>query len=417
MMNDPRVSRRRMLGAFAGGAVSTFVTARALNNHSFAGWEAECIPHSSAEGSAETGISDAASESLPIRILLNENPLGCSPKARAAAIDAVSRAQYYPFDVATKLANRLRLKHNMPLMTESSGLSSRVIPIQESHGVTLAGGSTELLFAIAHAFTQDGGSIVEADPSYQALGAFALKRPNSQAFIKRVPLLSDGGNDLEGLYQAIDNTTKVVVINNPNNPTGTASRKSDLYDFLKRVPDNILAVVDEAYIDFLDKPESESAIPLALERDNIIVLRTFSKIHGLAGLRIGYAVGPQATIEQMQNFRVGSFSMNQCGLAAAIASLDDEDFQEQSRKMARESRTRITECLKEFGFNVARCDAACIWAESKTELTSLVEQLAQRGILIASGMRWDRPNCLRISVATSSQTTRLIEAVQEILKS
>lgn len=416
MMNDPRLNRRRMLGAFAGGAVSTYITARAINNRSVANWESELIPSSSTGNSAAGEDANTATDSLPIRILLNENPLGCSPKARAAAIDAVSRAQYYPFDVATKLANRLRLKHNMPLMSEPSGLSSRVIPIQESHGVTLAGGSTELLFAIAHAFTQDGGSILEADPSYQALGAFALKRPNSQAFIKRVPLLSDGDSDLEAMLQAIDSTTKVVVINNPNNPTGTASRKSDLYDFLKRVPDNVLAVVDEAYIDFLDEPESESAIPLALERNNIIVLRTFSKIHGLAGLRIGYAVGPQATIEQMQNFRVGSFSMNQCGLAAAIASLDDEDFQEQSRKMARDSRSRITECLKGFGFNVARSDAACIWAESKSEVSTLVEQLAQRGILIASGMRWDRPNCLRISVATAAQTTRLIESVEEILK-
>lgn len=408
-MYDNGINRRRMLGAFAGGALVgstawTYWNAQSASGRSFANWESERL----------TSTNDQPTDA-PIRILLNENPLGCSPKAKAAAIEAVSRAHYYPFDLAVRLANQLRRKHNMSLVPEPVGLSSRITPSDESHVLTLAGGSSELLFAVAHAFTSDGGGIVEADPSYQALGAFALKRPNSKAYVKRVPLLPDGDADLDGMLKAIDSDTKVVVINNPNNPTGTAIDNARLFDFLQKVPERVIAVVDEAYIDFLESSELRSVIPMALLSKNIVVTRTFSKIHGLAGLRVGYAIGPRDVVEQMQNYRVGSFSMNQCGIAAAMASLEDTEFQIQSRLVAAESRSRITECLKAFGFNVARSDAACVWAESKTEVLPLVEKLAQRGILIASGLRWDRPNCLRVSVATTAQTTKLVEAMNEIL--
>ena len=408
-MNDNRINRRRLLGTFAGGAFAgtaawTSWTAQSANGRSFANWESERIP-----------FPNEPTTDAPIRILLNENPLGCSPKAKAAAIEAVNRANYYPFDLTVRLANQLRRKHNMPLVPEPVGLSSKITPSEESHVLTLAGGSSELLFAIAHAFTSEGGGIVEADPSYQALGAFALKRPNSKAYVKRVPLLTDGDADLDEMLKAIDSDTKVVVINNPNNPTGTAIDNAKLIGFLEKVPERVLVVVDEAYIDFLEGTESRSVIPMALRSKNIVVTRTFSKIHGLAGLRVGYAIGPRLVIEQMQNYRVGSFSMNQCGIAAAMASLEDTEFQIRSRGVATESRNRITQCLRERGFIVARSDAACVWAESKSEVMPLVEKLSQRGILIASGLRWDRPNCLRISVATTAQTTKLIEAMNEIL--
>jgi histidinol-phosphate aminotransferase len=407
-MNDNGINRRRVLGAFAGGAFAgaaawTCWNAESANGRSFATWESERIP-----------AANEQSTDAPIRILLNENPLGCSPKAKAAAIEAVLRSHYYPFDLTVKLANQLRRKHNMPLVPEPVGLSSRITPSEDSHVLTLAGGSSELLFAIAHAFTSDGGGIVEADPSYQALGAFALKRPNARAYVKRVPLLPDGDADLDGMLKAIDADTKVVVVNNPNNPTGTAIDNARLFDFLEKVPERVLAVVDEAYIDFLEGSELRSVIPMVLSSKNIVVTRTFSKIHGLAGLRVGYAIGPRVVIEQMQNYRVGPFSMNQCGIAAAMASLEDTEFQIQSRGVAAESRKKIAECLQEHGFKVARSDAACVWAESKTEVLPLVEKLAERGILIASGLRWDRPNCLRISVATPEGTHKLVESINAI---
>ena len=403
-MNKDGINRRQLFGAVAGTAVWTCWSAKEVYSKPMSTWETELIPN------------QPSANEPPIRILLNENPLGCSPMARAAAQAAVANAQYYPFDKAAKLANQLRRKHGMNLVPEPVGLSSKLPASDDSHVLSLAGGSSELLFAIAHAFTGNGGGIVEADPSYQALGAFALKRPHSSAYIKRVPILENGEADLGRMLESIDSDTKVVVINNPNNPTGAASRHTELLDFLKRVPDRVLTVVDEAYIEFLDDPENRSMIPLALQSSNIIVTRTFSKIHGLAGLRIGYAVGPRLLMEQIQNFRVGSFSLNQCGIAAAAAALEDTEFQAKSRAVARESRTRIMECLREHHFKVARSDAACVWAEGDSEVMPLVSKLADRGILIASGLRWDRPKCLRISIATSEQTTNLIDAIHAILK-
>ncbi len=132
-------------------------------------------------------------------------------------------------------------------------------------------------------------------------------------------------------------------------------------------------------------------------------------------MRVGYAIGHRDIIERMQFFRAGSFGLNVCGLAAAIASLDDVEFQNESRRMAKESRDRITQQLASLGCNVTQSDAACLWADFGRDARQLVDQLSDRGIQIASGMRWNSPNCVRISVATDWQTTKLLDAFKELL--
>lgn len=347
--------------------------------------------------------SISTANELPIRILYNENPLGCSPLARQAAIDSLKAANFYPYDVAAELTSKLKAKH---------GLDDKIA--NPEHVITLAGGSSELLLASALAFSLEGGNLVTPNPSYEAVARFSSSRPGPKMEIRSIPLLSDGAFDIDKMLASVDDRTKILLITNPNNPTGQSTAKATIERMIDTAPETCLVLVDEAYIDFLENPESHSVVAKALQKKNVLVLRTFSKLHGMAGMRVGYAVGHRSIIEHMQYFRAGSFGLNVCGLAAAIASLDDVDFQNASRKMARDSRERITKQLTSLGCNVMRTDAACLWADFGRDARPLVGQLSDRGIQIASGMRWNSPNCVRISVATEWQTTQLLDAINQL---
>jgi histidinol-phosphate aminotransferase len=156
-------------------------------------------------------------------------------------------------------------------------------------------------------------------------------------------------------------------------------------------------------------------IPLAIQRENVLVARTFSKLYGMAGLRVGYALGHQKILTRLRPFQVGLLSLNATGLAAASASLEDYDFQRSSREMARYSRTTISKELQRLGFQVADSDAACLWADWGRPVEPMVRALAQRGVFICSGQRWNVPTAVRISFATAEQTTTLLTEINNIV--
>jgi histidinol-phosphate aminotransferase len=412
-MSNVAVSRRTLIGGAAG-----LLAIPALSP-----WAQEWIGggvHGQASAAHPTFLDPDGSptnedQTFPIRILFNENPLGCSPAAAAAVRSVVNRANFYPFDIASLLNAKLRAKHGLPELPVSLGLSLKPSAEAHEHTLALAGGSSELLLAAALAYCVEGGNVVEPAPSYQAVGSAAASRPGPEVERRFVPLNAKGGLDADQMLAACDAKTRILVVTNPNNPTGTKLAAEDLTKLITKAPSHTLVFVDEAYIDFLDNPESHSAVPLALRSENVLVVRTFSKIHGLAALRAGYGIGHRSIFERMRPFQVGSLSLNACGLTAAMASLDDVDFQSRSRAMAADSRRRITKQLNSLGFVVSDSQAACLWADWGREVEPLVAGLSDRGVLISSGMRWDSPTCVRISVGTPWQTSRLLEAITDLV--
>lgn len=367
------------------------------------------------EESPHTKDPDAnANETFPIRILFNENPLGCSPAARLAVQETLVRTQFYPFDIASKLTAKLRSLHGLSPLPESTGLSLKGGPEVGDHTLMLAGGSSELLLAVGLAYSVDGGNLVEPEPSYQSVGSTTQSRPGAPMELRRIPLAEDGGLDIDGMLAACDSDTKIMVVTNPNNPTGTVLAQLQLKKLIEKTPSHVLILVDEAYIDFLEDAADRTAVPLALQKDNVLVTRTFSKIHGLAGLRAGYGIGHRSIFERLRPFQVGSLSLNACGLVAAMASLDDKNFQAKSRSMAADSRSRISKHLTSLGYKVSNSQAACLWVDFGKDSQPIVQGLADRGVLISSGMRWNAPTCVRISVGTPWQTTKLLETFSEL---
>ncbi|MEQ1830589.1 MAG: aminotransferase class I/II-fold pyridoxal phosphate-dependent enzyme [Pirellula sp.] len=406
---NPEISRRAWIGTTAAGILAV---------PAISPWSQELLPCALANDSKQSSkiAPLAPNNSLPIRILFNENPMGCSPAAKDAVEHALSRGNFYPLEQAGQLVNKLRAKHGMPALPESKGLSLRPQTDANEHALVLGGGSSELLLAAALAYSVDGGNVVEPTLTYQTIGNTSKNRPGPAIERRQIPLLANGSIDADTMLAACDSQTKILVITNPNNPTGNAIGNSELIKLVTKAPSRTLVVVDEAYIDFLNDPESRTVIPHALQRDNLMVTRTFSKIHGLAGLRCGYAIGHKSIFTRMQPFQVGSLSLNLCGLAAATVALDDVAFQEASRAMATESRQRITAQLNTLGFRVAKSDAACIWAEWDRETAPLVSRLADRGVLISTGLRWNVQNSIRISVATPWQTTKLLEELTDSVR-
>jgi histidinol-phosphate aminotransferase len=241
---------------------------------------------------------------VPIRLSSNENPYGPSPMATKAMAEAIAKSNRYNWNTTGDLITALAQKNQV-----------------SDENILLGAGSTAILNSLVQSFALQKGTFIVADPSYtnwtKTAENLGLKKVT-------VPLTSDKQHNLAGMLAAITPDTRFLYICNPNNPTGTVCEKSELIAFIREATKEITVFVDEAYIDFSGQV---SVAPLALENKNLVVVRTFSKIYGLAGARIGYAIAHQETIEQvsrMQSWANGDVSL--VSRAAAIASLDDHDF-------------------------------------------------------------------------------------------
>ena len=360
----------------------------------------------------------AAGGAAPVaRILFNENPLGPPPAAVAAAAEACGGANRYPFAEAGRLSMELRERHGMPTAAADPADARGTFAVPGADAELLLGvGSTELLRAVAAAYLGGGGTLVEADPSYRALGEAAAAM-NPAVRRVRVPCDAAARVDLTAMREAVGARpeTRVVLVVNPNNPTGTALPAADVEDFARSLPGDVLLLIDEAYVEFAADPAVKTAVPLALSRPNVLVTRTFSKLFGLAGYRVGYGVASGGVAARLRPHLIGSIAFNAPGVAAARAALADADYRARSRAHAAAVRGRLADSLPGSGLTVADSQAGFVWADvgpDGPDAGDLTRFLAARGVLVSpGGPRWDAPRKVRISVGTEAETDRLIAGV------
>ncbi len=338
-----------------------------------------------------------------VRLLYNENPLGPSPlavKAAAATLDASNR---YPMQTVFELLAQVHSLHGLsfPLPASFGDVGSLFRLLDES-SVLLGSGSTEVLRAVALAYGLEGGEIVEASPGYTEIGTAAESMLGNR--IKRVKVpLADYRHDVGAMLKAVTPKTRIVVVTNPNNPTGTALTLSEITRLADGLDAKTLLVVDEAYIDFAATPGVGSAIGLATTRPNVLVTRTFSKIHGLAGLRLGYAISTKPVLQKVQPYLLNLLGVNSAVVAAGLASIGDVEHQRRSRQVALTARAQLMEKLPALGLSPVASDAPFVWVNVKKDCTPLVERLAKRGVLIAGGQRWQLPSYVRISTGQAPE--------------
>lgn len=348
------------------------------------------VPGTSAEDlERQMGISGA------IKLSSNENPYGAGRLAREAVAAAAGEIHIYPDGDSRRLRNAL----------------SEHLDIDADH-IVVGCGSDELIRLLGEAYLEPKRTAVFASVTFSQY-AFATRLMDAQEVT--VPL-KDGVHDLwEMAYLVRKHRARLCFICNPNNPTGTYVTRADVSRFLDAIPEETLVVFDEAYVEYVDAPDFPDILSLIREGRRVVSLRTFSKIHGLAGLRVGYGIGPRDVIDALQRVRP-PFNVNRVAQEAAIAALQDREHQELSRRVNREQRERLTQQFASMGLKVYPSQANFIWVDLGTPADGVYRALLERGVIVRQGRPFGCPSALRISIGTPEQNERLINALAAALE-
>lgn len=331
---------------------------------------------------------------LKARLLANENPYGPSAKAKVAIMESVSTGNRYGHSQAATLKK---------ILAEKEGVTPEHI--------LLGPGSTDILEKTAIVHFMKGGNIVSADPAYMSLVKTALA---FSAKWKNVALTSDFAHDLDGMLNAIDQDTKLVYVCNPNNPTGSITDPVKLKSFCAKASEKAVVFVDEAYLEFLEKPEDSTMVGLVKEGKNVMVTRTFSKIHGMAGIRIGYTVALPETIEKITTLVRSNMGLNVTAINGAIASIQDTEFQNNSRKWTKETREYVFNALQELGYDPIPSYTSFMLFPLKMEGEPYLEQMFANGIGVRVFEVNDKPWC-RVSMGTMKEMELFVDSFKKVV--
>lgn len=338
--------------------------------------------------------SDLGGAREVIKLSSNENPLGPSPRVAEVVAREVANAHLYPEGSGKGLRSEL-------------GRRLGVGP----ENIVLGCGSDEVIRLLAEAYLDPGDGCLFADSTFSQY-PFVARIMGAREII--VPL-KDGVHDLEAMAEtARRERPKICFVCNPNNPTGTYVSRSDVERFLERVPPETMVVFDEAYIEYADAEDFPDAVEYMRAGRDVVSLRTFSKIYGLAGIRVGYGVAPAEVVQSLQRIRP-PFNVNRLAQVAALAALDDAEHVEKSRSMNTHERRRVAHALEEMGLRVLPSQSNFLFVETDVDGTLVYEALAQEGVIIRQGAPFARPMAFRVTVGTPSQNDRFLNALERVL--
>lgn len=335
----------------------------------------------------ELGISNI------IKMASNENPLGPAPKAVAAMKKAVEQVNLYPDGACYSL--RQALAAHFGVSPES---------------LIIGNGSDELLKILAETFLREDDEVLMPTPSFA-----------EYEFVTRVmgsrPVMVDLTNythDLMAMADKITPKTKLVIICNPNNPTGTIVTQEEVAAFLARVPEDVIVVFDEAYYEFVTAAAYPQTIDLVKAGQRVIVMRTFSKIYGLAGLRTGYAIAAPAIIECLNRVRE-PFNVNLVAQAGALAALDDQEHVRETRANNEAGKAYLYQQLKALGLGYVPTEANFLLVDVGRESQPVFQQLMRAGVIVRPGSVFGYQQHLRVSIGTMAENERFVQALRQIL--
>jgi histidinol-phosphate aminotransferase len=340
-----------------------------------------------AEVQRELGLTDI------VKLASNENPLGPSPRAVRAISQALGDVGLYPEGSCPRL--RAALARKLGVAGDS---------------LVFGNGSDEIIHLLGLAFLGPGDEVVEGDPTFSRYEAAAML---AQARCTNVPL-HDWRCDLEAIRSTITAATRVVFIANPNNPTGSHVARSEIEGLLASLPDRVIVCLDEAYFEFADADDYPDGVDYVRAGANVLVLRTFSKVFGLAGLRIGYGVARPEIIAGLEQVRE-PFNVNHLAQVGALAALDDAEHLEQSRALVRTGRARLAAALASMGLRPWPSQANFVWVDVRRPCRPVYEALLARGVIVRAGDAFGADTFLRVTIGTTEQNERLIAALQEVM--
>lgn len=327
----------------------------------------------------------------PIKLSSNENALGCSPKAAAAFVEAQTKLFRYPDGLAAPLRAAVAAYHDL-----------------EPERLIFGNGSDEVFSLLNQTYLEAGDNIVTGEHGFLA---YRISAQACQAQVRLAPE-PDLRIEIDRLLDLVDDRTKIVYISNPANPTGTWNTPDEIADLRARLSPHILLVIDEAYAEFAGDTTWESAFDLARHADNMVVTRTFSKIHGLAGLRVGFGYCPLPVIAAMERIRM-PFNINLPAQAAAVAALADQAHIDASREQVESWRPRLIQAIRGMGYQVGASagNFVLIRFRDRAEAEQANLFLMQQGLIVRHVANYGLPHALRVTVGKDDENTAFLEAL------
>ncbi|WP_235295211.1 pyridoxal phosphate-dependent aminotransferase [Portibacter lacus] len=331
---------------------------------------------------------------LKARLLANENPYGPSEAAKEAIIDSVSMGNRYGHKQAQELIEMLAAKEG----------------VTPDH-IMLGPGSSDLLEKVGITHFLEGGNIVAADPTYMSIINTAK---SFNAEWKAVKVKENWEYDLDAMKAAIDDKTKLVYICNPNNPTATITPADKIWKFCEEVADKKPVFVDEAYLEFMEPEEQKSMVGLVNKGKNVIISRTFSKVYGMAGIRVGYIVALPSTLEKIEHMVRSNMGLNITALHAAIASLKDENFVSDSIAKNAECRSYVCDELSSMNIKYVPSQTSFILFPIAMDGKPFLKEMFDLQVGVRAFQIFDQSYC-RVSMGTMTEMKMFMEALKKVI--
>ncbi len=331
-----------------------------------------------------------------IKMASNENPLGISPIVEEVLKKYASFGFRYPRSGNLELVKKIFKKFHIP-----------------EKNIVIGNGSDEIIDILIRIIcTSYRDNVVVFDPSFSI---YRIQAKFHGIEVKFVPLNNDFSFNFEQMLELIDSHTKMIFITNPDNPSGYTVLSEEIINFVDLVPSSVIVIVDEAYVEFCDDPEQVTCIKEVLKRDNLCVLRTFSKIYGLAGLRVGYGILPELLADYFYRVRL-PFSVNILAERAAISVLDDENYVELTRNTIICGRRYLTDRLTSLGCYVYPSQANFIMFKPPMDANKVFEGLLKQGVIIRPLKSYGLKDYLRVSIGREDENRIFISALKKVLR-
>lgn len=328
-----------------------------------------------------------------LKLASNENPIGTSPKALRALKERISETYLYPDDVCYYLKKDIS-KH-LDVAPEN---------------LIVGNGSVELILIASMVYLSPEDEFIAGEQ------AFALGKISAVLMGAKFTGIPEDNytHDLKGIREAINDKTKILYIDNPSNPLGTKLSRKEIEEFVYSIPDNILIILDEAYYEFVKGEDFPDSIRFVKENKNVFVLRTFSKIYGLAALRVGYGIGPPEIVSTIRKARL-PFNVNRLGQIAASAALDDEEHIKKTLEVNEGGRRYLSEAFEKMGIFYIPTSTNFITFKTNIDGKILFKELQKRGIIARPLANYGMPEFIRITIGKREQNQRFIETLKEII--
>lgn len=330
-----------------------------------------------------------------IKLASNENPLGPSPRAVEAMQSALAALNLYPDGAAFSLKQALSQYWDLPTAS-----------------IAVGNGSDELIHYLGVAYLQSGDNIVQGDPSFVRYESAALL---NDSYCVKVPL-TNLTHDVDAIGDAVNDRTRIVFVTNPNNPTGTMNTKDEVERLMDRLPSYVLLVLDEAYAEYVSDPRYPSSIKYVKDGRNVIVLRTFSKIYGIAGLRVGYGLARPDIIQAIEQVRE-PFNVNSLAQVGALAALSDAEHVQRSKSVNDQGKVTLCAAFDRLGLPYAPTHGNFIFVDTKKDCRAVYEGLIRRGVIVRTGDIFGFPTYIRVTIGTPEENATFLRELESVLHS